>query len=403
MHPTEKQHPKFAKVAAVTLALFDRDAQLGSGLTSRVTAGDAVSRGVINNETLAYFMARTQLFMCRIGMIESKLRFRQHLATEMAHYAADCWDLEILTAYGWVECVGHADRACYDLDVHSKATGVSCEASKMLDAPVTVESVTAEPNRKAIGLTFKKEQKEVCAALEELGKDDAQLKAFETQMTATGTATFKGFALTKDMVNWKRTTKQVQVVKFVPSVIEPSFGIGRILHALLEHSFGQRDGDEQRVVMNFPPSVAPIKCGVYNLQTNAQFPPLVQRVEQLLTDSSITNKTDSSGTSVGRRYARADELGTPFGVTVDFDTVADDTVTLRERDSMQQVRIKIDELPRLLKQLTGAGGEQPVAWQAATAHLKRVSDSSDAPAAPDGPIALQRTSRAVFSRPACFA
>ena len=117
--PDEKKHPKFANVANVTMKLFDRDAQLGTGIVASMTCGDAVAKGTIANETLAYFMARTQLFMLRIGMNSEKLRSRQHLSTEMAHYAADCWDLEILTAYGWVECVGHADRACYDLTVHA--------------------------------------------------------------------------------------------------------------------------------------------------------------------------------------------------------------------------------------------------------------------------------------------
>lgn len=55
-------------------------------------------------------------------MDPERLRFRQHLKTEMAHYAADCWDLEIKSSYGWVECVGHADRACYDLQVHNATT-----------------------------------------------------------------------------------------------------------------------------------------------------------------------------------------------------------------------------------------------------------------------------------------
>ena len=75
-----------------------------------LTAGEAVRGGVINNETLAYFMARTFLWAHKIGVHADKMRFRQHLKTEMAHYAADCWDLEIKMSYGWIECVGHADR-----------------------------------------------------------------------------------------------------------------------------------------------------------------------------------------------------------------------------------------------------------------------------------------------------
>ncbi len=122
VNPSDKSHPNFASVASKELVLFGRDDQLGSGKTKTVAVGEAVSSGLVNNETLAYFMARTQLFMERIGMDPARLRFRQHLTTEMAHYACDCWDLEIKSSYGWVECVGHADRACYDLDVHGKAT-----------------------------------------------------------------------------------------------------------------------------------------------------------------------------------------------------------------------------------------------------------------------------------------
>ena len=78
---------------------------------------EAVEQGIINNETLAYFMARTYLFLLRVGIAPEKLRFRQHLLTEMAHYASDCWDGEVKLSYGWTECLGIADRACFDLRV----------------------------------------------------------------------------------------------------------------------------------------------------------------------------------------------------------------------------------------------------------------------------------------------
>lgn len=63
-------------------------------------------------------MSRTYMFLMKIGIDSEKLRFRQHLKTEMAHYAKECWDAEILLSYGWTECVGHADRACFDLTVY---------------------------------------------------------------------------------------------------------------------------------------------------------------------------------------------------------------------------------------------------------------------------------------------
>mgnify|MGYP004715781617 CR=1 FL=1 len=73
----------------------------------------------MNNETLGYFIGRVYLFLTYLGIDRDRLRFRQHLANEMAHYAADCWDAEIECSYGWIECVGIADRSAYDLRAHT--------------------------------------------------------------------------------------------------------------------------------------------------------------------------------------------------------------------------------------------------------------------------------------------
>lgn len=89
------------------------------------------------NETLGYFMARIHQFLLLIGIDPQRLRFRQHLSNEMAHYACDCWDAECQTSYGWVECVGCADRSCFDLTQHARATGTRLVAEKRLTEPVS--------------------------------------------------------------------------------------------------------------------------------------------------------------------------------------------------------------------------------------------------------------------------
>ena len=101
VNPNDKTTPRFASVADKVLSLFSQDAQLGTGRPFPMAIGEAVAQGLVNNETLGFFLARTQLFMEKIGLDPARLRFRQHLKTEMAHYAADCWDLEIHTSYGW--------------------------------------------------------------------------------------------------------------------------------------------------------------------------------------------------------------------------------------------------------------------------------------------------------------
>jgi glycyl-tRNA synthetase len=91
----------------------------------------------VANETLGYFIGRIYLFLTRIGVDPAKLRFRQHMSNEMAHYASDCWDAECLTSYGWVECVGCADRSCYDLTCHVTAAKVDMSAKEQLSEPVS--------------------------------------------------------------------------------------------------------------------------------------------------------------------------------------------------------------------------------------------------------------------------
>jgi glycyl-tRNA synthetase len=268
--PKDKSHPNFSSITDKELVLFGRDDQLGSGKTKVVSAGEAVKIGLINNETLAYFMARTQLYMEKIGMDPRRLRFRQHLATEMAHYAADCWDLEIQSSYGWVECVGHADRACYDLDVHGKATKTPMVATQRVDPPREMEVAKLTFDRKALGKVFKNDQRVVAGALEALAEDWSTFEPIATALENEGKATVDGFEVTKEMVSWTKTLKRVHEIKFTPSVIEPSFGMGRILYSLLEHSFYQREADEQRCVMRFTPQVAPNKCAVLPISSSPE-------------------------------------------------------------------------------------------------------------------------------------
>jgi glycyl-tRNA synthetase len=161
----------------------------------------------------------------------------------------------------------------------------------------------------------------------------------------------KKFTLLPNMFRIKRYQKTVHVVDVTPSVIEPSFGVGRILYAILEHSFGVREGDDQRVWLSLPPIVAPVSCSVLPLSGNEEFTPFVHRIAKDLKSRGISHKIDDSGGSIGRRYARTDEIGIPFGVTVDFDTVQSNSATLRERNSMRQIRAKLEELPSLVESL----------------------------------------------------
>ncbi|KAG0413209.1 hypothetical protein HPB47_009653, partial [Ixodes persulcatus] len=339
--PNDKSHPKFASVKDLEMVLYSACNQMDGQPAKRITIGEAVAKGLVANETLGYFLARIQLFLLRVGVDPGRLRFRQHMGNEMAHYACDCWDAECKTSYGWVECVGCADRSCYDLTQHTKATG-------------TVDVVEAVASKPALGKQFKKEAKAVAEALEALTLE--QLDVLEKQLASQGKAEVlvgqNTVEVTSDMVTVKRYQKTVHVDELVPGVIEPSFGVGRIMYAVFEHSFRVRDGDEQRTYLSLPPAVAPLKCSVLPLSNNPEFAKFVQRISTALTQHDVPHKVDDSSGSIGRRYARTDEVAVPFGITVDFDTLKEPaTATLRERDSMEQVRCPLEDLAPLVQDL----------------------------------------------------
>ena len=370
VHPDHKDHARFDEVKDVGLSLFSRDAQLGAVKKPfPMSVGDAVEKGIIANQTLGYFVARTQLFLEKIGINPAKLRFRQHLQHEMAHYAEDCWDAEIESTYGWVECVGLADRSAYDLKAHSVASKVELTAHERFAEPVMEEVLVVEPNKKDMGKAFKKDAKAVTDALQAMCKEDAL--ALGAKLEAEGKATVATEAGEKEilpgMVRIAMETKKISGRQFTPSVIEPSFGIGRIMYCMFEHNFYVRADDEQKTVFKFSPIIAPIKCTIFPLVNDAGMNALAERVSRELAADGISAKLDTTAISVGKRYARTDELGVPFAVTVDHRSLDDDTVTLRERDSCEQVRLKSDQVLALVKKLCA----MTTTWEEATKGMER--------------------------------
>ena len=139
-------------------------------------------------------------------------------------------------------------------------------------------------------------------------------------------------------------TDQVTKEKYMPHIIESSAGVGRTFFAVLCEAYTEEEvNGETRVVMKFPKELAPIKIAVFPLLKNK--PELVNKARELYNKLKMSYmcEFDSSG-SIGRRYRRQDEIGTPYCVTVDFDSLEANDVTVRDRDSMKQERIKIAEL-----------------------------------------------------------
>lgn len=373
VNPDKKDHPRFSSVADLEPLLFARAQQAAVEKPVAMKLGDAVRDGIIANETLGYFIGRTYLFLKKVGIDPTRLRFRQHLQHEMAHYACDCWDAEIECSYGWVECVGLADRSAYDLTAHSAATKVDLSAHETFAEPVMEEVLEIKPNKKDVAKAFKRDTKLVTETLEAMDEAEAmamaEAHASGADVSIKSVTTGQEFTITPGMVAIAKKTKKVTGRSFVPSVIEPSFGIGRVLYMVFEHSFYVREDDDQKTVFKFPAVMAPTKCALFPLQVKKDFEPMLERISRSLVSAGVSNKIDDSSASIGKRYARFDELGVPFAVTVDFDSLTDDTVTLRERDSTTQLRLPADDVADLLMRLSNGSAT----WEEAAAKYPAVT------------------------------
>jgi glycyl-tRNA synthetase len=136
--------------------------------------------------------------------------------------------------------------------------------------------------------------------------------------------------------------------RYVPFVIEPSLGVERLALAILSDAYAEEElaGGDSRVVLRFHPAVAPFKAAILPLSKKLGEP--ANELYRALAGEFMVDY-DEAG-SIGKRYRRQDEIGTPFCITVDFDTLEDSAVTVRERDSMEQVRMPIQEVPAYLRE-----------------------------------------------------
>lgn len=256
--PEDKTHERFSEVFGTRLPLLDRQTQLaGSTAPKLVTIEEAVEAHTIDNQTLGYFLARIHSFLLNIGVDESKIRFRQHMANEMAHYDCDCWDAELLTSYGWIECVGCADRSAYDLTVHSKFTGADLKVKEALrNGPIRKEVWEATLNKKLTGPQFKKQVDIIQKSLEAV--DQFRLETLSAKLSETGVVDIEtimpledgtqSVELSSEMLTIRKQIRLETTREYTPSVVEPSFGIGRIMYSLLEHAYWYRSQDTARVV-----------------------------------------------------------------------------------------------------------------------------------------------------------
>ncbi len=326
--PLCKMHPKFPCVKDKKIKLFDNEKEF------TISLGEAVDKKIIHNQALAYYMYLTHDFLIHIGIDNNRFRFRKHAPDELAHYATECWDAELFSEhFGWVECVGIADRSAYDLNAHILSSKVDMYAVRKYEQPQERLVKKIIPKMEILGPLFKEKAAQIKQSLESL--EFANTKKIHIILDG------ETVEIPETCYTLIEVKERISGEKFIPHVIEPSYGIDRILYFVLEHNYSEviKNTEEYRI-LRLKPHIAPIKTGIFPLTNDEQLVVLAQKIDNSLRAHGIATYYDDGGT-IGRRYARMDEIGVPFCVTVDHQSLSDDTITIRDRDTAKQVRISI--------------------------------------------------------------
>jgi len=337
--PAEPDCPFLSQVEQELLTIVTETSRRhGNEETTLIRVGDALNSGVIKTAWAAFFMALAKRFLKQLGIDEKNQRFFEKIPGERAHYSKQTFDLEVkLDKLGWTEVAGFAYRTDYDLQKHMHATGQDMRVFRAYEKPVekTVTRVNLRHDR--LRQAFGDATGRVAKAL--AGQDLLALLANKPGKISVG-----GYDIPVDCFEVREEKVKESGSKFIPHVVEPSFGVERLVYAALEYSMRMK---EDRLVLSLPFNLAPTQASVYPLVNRDGLPEKASAIYLSLLCSGVRVEYDEAG-SIGRRYARADEAGIPLGITVDYDTLKNQTVTLRDRDSWRQIRVPIDNLQSVI-------------------------------------------------------
>ena len=346
IHPTDLG-PTIAPTTT-KLPLYSISQQESKGTLESVTAREAIDQNIISNRWLAYYLELSTDWYNSIGIDLNRFRYRQHMPNELAHYASDCWDAEVEIDGDWIEITGFAHRGNYDLSKHNTHSSDDFTMFIPSDEPQKKIQTNLNPDMGYFGPTFGKLAPEILSRIDEMAMSNSNIfDSPEINVDINGTI---HSVLSKHL---HPTTEETTIngEHILPHVIEPSFGIDRIIYSILTHTFHEDTIDgETRFLLSLPPSIAPTFVGIFPLLTRDNLDVIAQDMASNLRTSGFSVAHDESG-SIGKRYRRQDEVGTPFCVTIDHQYFEDHTVTLRERNSATQIRVEANSIPTILESL----------------------------------------------------
>lgn len=306
-----------------------------------ITVKEAIKRGIVYTPWQAFFMALAKQFLQQLGVPAEKQRFIEKLEWEKAHYSKQSFDQEIyLERWGWTEVSGNAYRTDYDLKQHMQSSGTDMQVYKEYEKPTTKETIAIKPNMTKLGPAFKKDAAKIAEQLKNTNPEKVQ-RAIEK----TGYYMLQNYKILPEHIEIIRAITEEKGEHYIPHVVEPSFGSDRLAYVALEYAYTQK---KDRALLKLPREITPIQIAIFPLMNKDGLAEKATEIAQKLTNEGFTVEYDDSG-SIGRRYARMDEIGTPLCVTIDYKTLEDQAVTIRDRDSWKQVRTPINQLSKLLQ------------------------------------------------------
>lgn len=306
-----------------------------------ITVKNALQKKLILMEWMGYFMALSQQFISELGIPPEKQRFLEKSPSERAHYSDQTFDQEILLdRWGWTEISGHAYRTSYDISRHMEFSGVDMSVFKPHLKPIEVQEKKLIPNVNVLRRDFGDDTNKI---LQLLKSED--LTKVQTQINEKGSFQLGKYLVTKEHFEIKTSSKKETGRRIIPHVIEPSFGVDRLVYAAMEFAYSTK---EDRVVLSLPKSIVPFDAVVLPLMTKMELVEETKKIYTNLQKSGLETYYDETG-SIGKRYARSDEIAVPLAITIDYQTLDDGTVTIRDRDTWKQQRVNKDELITLIK------------------------------------------------------
>ena len=310
-----------------------------------ISLNDLITKGIICNEIMGYFLLQIYKFSISIGLSEHKIRFRQYKSTELAFYSNRCWSLEAFVNDKWLECIICSNRGCYDLIAHSNYTGIDLKLGKKeLDEPIIEKFIKYNINKELISKVYRNLTPKIVNHFSNLKQKEIlnmRNKIFKNNNSMIICIDNLLCKITKDMIEFEDVVIKHKYESYYPHVIEPSFYIDKLLYAVYYHCYWIRNN---KSVLSLPYHLSPYNVAILPFDIKKNILDLVNNIKNMLKRNKLSCYINNSNKMLDEKYNECDNIGIKFIITVNSISIKNNKVSIRERDSMKQIIININEI-----------------------------------------------------------